>query len=114
MRYFEVESEAHAAKLSEGLYSVMSPDGSETKYLFGWVTANGQTYIQVPESQQPTYQKTGKIAAAKEVLSEDNTWDAKVTNPVDVTSLLGKLIEGDAKTIEAELSKMALVNEKHP
>ncbi len=60
MMYIEFESEQKAMAISELLYSIFSPIGVETKYLFGGIVhpVNGKFMAVInDEQQQPVYHK---------------------------------------------------------
>lgn len=94
MRYFKVDSEEQAAKISASLYSCMCPEGSQTIYLFGWRVIAGIVVLVVPEITQPTNEKSSeKLADAREVMKTDQSYDSKMTNPVEVIKMLEGLEE---------------------
>ncbi len=86
MIYIEFQNENQAKRVSELLYSLFSPDGVGTIYLFGWIKhpTQDKTVGMVNENEEvPVYHKPNLDT----ILDEIGTELGAISNQTELTSL---------------------------
>lgn len=97
MRYFEVESEAQAAKISSELFKLMYRDGSNASgtHLFTWVTLAGVVLILIDENTIcPVFQKESTDQVLETIKTE---YGQKIT-------------ENEKQSLETRMKNQSTVN----